>query len=391
MSIISYTLVVLLAILAYFSSGFINLLFFSESFLNEFKQSDLSKCHTLPELKGCEDLAIHYLSNQAIIGCPGNYLLHKENVKLGYSPRDKLTRNKESFIYSYDFNKQQVKKLTINNLPTDINLSFQGLDIIEDPKDKELVHILVINHRFNNIDSVEHFSYKVNENSVDYIESFLNKEFNNLNGITAVSPTSFYVTKDISTSSGFIHYLEQLTFLAYGSVLYKNEVNEVVTVAKGYKYPNGLAINYQQDLVYMTETMNGKLHLFNRDKDTGELEEKEVIELSFLPDNIKLEPVTGNLYLAGFPKSLGVFKYFETYNTNDYKPVEGVVARISNETGDGKFYGKNYKQEILLMDKLGPLSTTSVAAANLKLNRILISGLLNPEGILDCPIDLSQN
>ncbi|KAI9298224.1 calcium-dependent phosphotriesterase [Neoconidiobolus thromboides FSU 785] len=389
MSILLNLSLAIIAILGYYFYPFITLLFFTESFLTTFEQSDLSNCKSIPELKGCEDLAINYDSKFAIFGCPEDYTTNKYWVSKHYNPKTGIPFGKMSHFYAYDYTQQKAKKLNMIGFPKNINFAIHGFDIIKDDKDSQLNHIYAINHLLGGLDHIEHFTYKIGSDEVVHKESITDETFINLNSIVLVTSTSFYISKESENISGVSQYLESHGIIGNGKVLYRDTKGELSTVASKIISANGLALNYAKDELYLAENKGGRVWMFTRDIETGELEVKDKIELSFLPDNIKVDPSSGRIYIAGFPKTHKVFDYFENFGKDNLAPIPAIAVRISNETGDGRFYGKNFKVETLLMDEQGPMSSLTVIGGIESENRVLLSGLLGPNGMLDCPVDLT--
>ncbi|KAJ9049087.1 hypothetical protein DSO57_1028182 [Entomophthora muscae] len=126
MGALLYTFAIFFAIIAYLGFEYYQILSHG-SIMDEFKQSDLSFCSHVPEIKGCEDLAIHHPSGVAFIGCPEDYTLHKNYFSTSYISKHSLVLSSMSFFYSYDLESKKATKLETKGFPSGVKLASMEL------------------------------------------------------------------------------------------------------------------------------------------------------------------------------------------------------------------------------------------------------------------------
>lgn len=393
MGVLLYFISIVLAIVAFLSYDIFQMISMGSIF-DEIPQSDFSFCHRVPEIKGCEDLVVHQPSGYAFAGCPEDYKLMASYMTLKYMPRTSVVLSKKSSFVSYNIKDKKALKLSIKGFLEGVNFSIHGIDIIEDKNDSNLLHLLAINHRGNATDSVEHFKHRIGSSEIVYVESFLSDCLKLINNIAALSPTTFYYSQDLSHVSGPLFYMENLGLWAGGKVMFYGGKEDCRELASGIKYSNGIALSSDRRLLYVAESFRAKLLVFERDSEDSipDIELKEQVPLKFLPDNINVDQSTGQIYVAGYSSNIKESLKFVLYDgVSNTDPFKGVVARIVNETGEGRFFGRNYLVEPILVDHGDTLFSTSVAASDEIRGALLLSGLFTSRGMLDCRPPMLKN
>lgn len=127
-----------------------------------------------------------------------------------------------------------------------------------------------------------------------------------LNDVAGLADGTFYATNDHGSRGGLGRAMEDLLRVGGGSVVYYDG-QQFRTVAEGVLYANGIAVDEDDDLVYVASTTTGKILVYDRD-DSGDLLLRETIETGTGVDNIELG-VYGNLWVAGHPKLLSFTKH----------------------------------------------------------------------------------
>ena len=122
--------------------------------------------------------------------------------------------------------------------------------------------------------------------------------------IVAVGPKQFYVVND----SGFKEkdeadakkYVVGKLRGSRGTVVYFDGENAQI-VAEGMGMPNGVAVSLDGSTVYVTESSENQIQLFDRDPATGALKRARHISLDTSPHNITVD-ADGNLWLNAHPR-----------------------------------------------------------------------------------------
>jgi len=334
-------------------------------------------------------MAIHHPSGYAFAGCPIDYMLMTDYMSIKYKPRSSLKLGGSSYFVSYNIKERKAIKLQTKGFPEEIPFFLHGIDLIQDPENEKLIHLLGINHRGNATDSIEHFKHVLGSNTIEYVESFQSECLYNMNDLIATSPTTFYYSQDISHISSPLFYMENIGLWPGGKVMYYGGKDDCRELAKGFKYANGIALSSDKSLLYVGETFRAKLHIFERDPDgdSPNIELKEVVPLKFIPDNFIVEPTSGHIYIAGFSSDIRDSLKFAYYDgVKNTETFRGVAARVVNETGEGRFFGRNYRVEPLFVDHGDTMFSTTVAVADETRGSLLLSGLFTKRGMLDCPL-----
>ncbi|XP_002165955.2 serum paraoxonase/arylesterase 1 [Hydra vulgaris] len=214
-------------------------------------------------------------------------------------------------IYLFDFKdpeKGATELFLKSNSIIPSNFSPHGMDLFEDLKNN-LIKLLVINHA-NHRESVEVFVFRRSEPShLDHVKTLTDKKFVCLNDIAVINENIFYVTNYLK----YCQYNEFASLLfevglkmPTSNIVYYNEGSTLVA-ADGYSSLNGIAINKDFSVVFVSSAANKTLSVFKREADSGKLLLHNAIDVSYSPDNVYIDHQTGILYVAVFKKPLHFF------------------------------------------------------------------------------------
>lgn len=128
-----------------------------------------------------------------------------------------------------------------------------------------------------------------------------------LNDVAGLGDGTFYATRDHGAESGISRLLEDVLRLGGGGVVHWDG-STYREVAGGIAYANGVAVDEENDLVYVSSTTTGRVLVFDRDQDTGDLTEREVIETGTGVDNLELDRF-GNVWVGAHPKLLTFMRH----------------------------------------------------------------------------------
>ena len=214
-------------------------------------------------------------------------------------------RERTGGIYAWDFD---VKAQGEPRLLTagDPALRPHGISLVEDPLGGAT--LLVVDHRAQDQggeSSVEHSirRYTWDGNNLEFVEAHIDDEaLISPNDVAGVSDGTFYFTNDHGSRGGIERVMEDYLRVGGGSVVYFDG-ESFKTVAEGIKYANGIAVDEEEQLVYVASTTTGKIFVYDRDPTTGDLSLNEEIETETGVDNIDLDR-HGNLWVAAHPKLL---------------------------------------------------------------------------------------
>ena len=143
--------------------------------------------------------------------------------------------------------------------------------------------------------------------SLELIVSHRDPVLRSLNDVAGLADGTFYATRDHGAEAGISRMLEDVLRLGGGGVVHwdGNAYREVVD---GIAYANGIAVDEENSLVYVSSTTTGRILVYDRDEDTGDLTEREIIETGTGVDNLELDRF-GNVWVGAHPKLLTFMRH----------------------------------------------------------------------------------
>jgi arylesterase/paraoxonase len=189
------------------------------------------------------------------------------------------------------------------------------------------------------------------------------------NDVVAVGPDAFYITNDHAHKDGFMRTVEDYLRLSRTTVVYHDGVQTRV-VAEGLTYANGINVSHDGRTIYVTETTDRVLRIYDRDIETGELTQRPGAEgyvwIGTGLDNIDVD-AEGNLWIGAHPK---MFDFIAHANDPDkIAPSQILKVTFDPETPYGSI------DEVYL--NLGEeISGSSVAAVHE--GRMVIGSVFEP-------------
>lgn len=187
--------------------------------------------------------------------------------------------------------------------PDDPELRPHGLSFVE--RGGGNGQLFVVDHRANASGEASHSIrlYEWDGRELSHTQSYADDEFvTDPNDVAGLADGTFYVTNDHGSQGGLERVLEDYLRIGGGSVVYFDGTS-YKRVAEGIKYANGVAVDEEMQLVYVASTLTGKIFVFDRDEESGDLSLREEIETATGVDNIDLDR-HGNLWVAAHPKLL---------------------------------------------------------------------------------------
>lgn len=118
--------------------------------------------------------------------------------------------------------------------------------------------------------------------------------------IVAVGPWQFYATSDPSPRLGLARLAALWFRSSQASVVYYDGAR-MTTVASGLQMAAGIASSADGRAVYVSEMAGKRLHIFDRDAQSGALHTREVVPLGSAPENLTVDSA-GNVWIAAHPR-----------------------------------------------------------------------------------------
>lgn len=275
--------------------------------------------NVLPMRTGSEDIA---LTSEGLAFISSGIKLFHKLVRA-----DPRIMTFEGSIYVFDFNNptKPAKKLKI--ISQMIDFAPQGIAVWEDRK-KGNITLFVVNHRFHEgKDTVEIFSFESKTLSLHHERTVRNALFRSLNDITATGPSAFYVTNDGYYRFSPVRLLERFGMFPWGNVLHVDKNTSLKILDRLYEV-SGIALSPDGKHVFITSPYGQAVHVYSRYK-SEVLRLSHRIDLGTAPDDVTVDPVSGDLIVSCFPVWHKVFK-----SVSDFK--ERGVAQVLRITPKGE-------------------------------------------------------
>ncbi|KAI0212398.1 Serum paraoxonase/arylesterase 1 [Lamellibrachia satsuma] len=169
-----------------------------------------------------------------------------------------------------------------------------GLSIWRDNKSK-VIYLFVVNVRYVTNGVVEKFRFDEKRRKLYHLRTYRDPTIKRPNNIVATGEDSFYFTNYIK----FDVKVELLRGLSLGSVGFYDGTRGHILLT-GRNIPNGINTSPDGKYVYLAELGGQRLSVFIRESDNT-LTLKQVVPLGTHVDNIDVDVVTGDLWVAAHP------------------------------------------------------------------------------------------
>jgi len=136
---------------------------------------------------------------------------------------------------------------------------------------------------------------------------------------------------------------------------------------------NGINVSADGKLLYVSATVKGILHVYDRNIATHDIALKEKLEFHTGLDNIEIDPA-GRLYIGAHPKLLTFVKHAKDPAVLSPSQILRLEARPAG----------GYDMEEIYLNTGEEISGSSVGAVHN--NRMLIGAVFDPK-ILDCRLE----
>lgn len=309
-------------------------------------------CRPVAGVVGAEDITIHPESGIAYISVCDRRAVASGNPGNGG-------------IFAYDLN--TVGARLINVTPgADPDFQPHGISLYVDKDGQDV--LFVVNHQGGK-NTIEIFLLQPDR--LVHQKTVAGAALVSPNDIVGVGLEQFYVTNDHRHTEGFMRFVEEYGRQAWSNVVFYTG-SEFVEAASGLGYANGIQVSADGRLLYVCATVEGALHVFDRNPATNDISLKETIDLHTGVDNIEID-MTGRLYIAAHPKLLTFVKHSEDAEYLSPSQVLRLEARPNSD----------YRVDEIYLDSGAEISGSSVAA--ISGDRMLIGAVFDPK-FLDCQL-----
>ncbi|CAG8686731.1 14625_t:CDS:2, partial [Cetraspora pellucida] len=328
------------------------------------------------KLKLCEDIKIHHASGLAYFACGDE----QSRKTIPWPPPYNNSFHLRGTFYVYNIKTDKLTPLILKNFSDKEDFSLHGFGIYESPTEPDNLYFFIINHKRSG-SVIELFRHKINTFELYYLKTFKHDLIYNPNNIAPVSREEFYVTNDLYCQSYWMMLFEILTRRRWSNVVFhSSKTNTTEMVVDGLIFANGINVNWDYSRVFIGTIGTGELLIYERNPD-NKLKLLNVIDVEHPIDNVNVDPVTGEIYLAVAHNLVEMGLYLSGL-VKSKKPSFGVI-KISNNTEEDKFDGIKYVKEKIFEDDGALFHTVSVVAGDSS-REVMLLGSPFAEGVVRC-------
>jgi len=192
--------------------------------------------------------------------------------------------------------------------------------------------LFVINRAVSGPHSIEIFE-QTTTGAFASVESIRDPLLLSPNAIVAVGPKQFYVANDTGLEGPIARLLELLFRRARSTVVYYDG-DHMNIAATRMQMATGIAASADARTVYVSEAAGRRLHIFDRNGDTGALRTREVVALRTTPDNLNVAD-DGSVWIAAHPRMLAILRNLSDASVRSptqvlkFTPTASGDARVS--------------------------------------------------------------
>ncbi|KAK3083257.1 hypothetical protein FSP39_017786 [Pinctada imbricata] len=216
-------------------------------------------------------------------------------------------------MFLFDFNNPDKEAVELTITGADFNQSDFYPHGIDGIVDKGKVYIYVVSHPLRH-DVIEKFEYIPGKKELKHHRTF--KTFKHMyvclklrtaNDVTVTGGDTFYFTKYGHYRSHLGHSMEMYLQMGWGGIYYYDG-KSYTEVEDGLLMANGIQLSRDKKLVYVCFPMGREIRVYKRESNDY-LTLLNVISINTLPDNVIVDPVTGNLITGNHPIAYQVFEH----------------------------------------------------------------------------------
>ena len=344
-----------LLILAVFLAGFVLKTLYNAGEFRDIEPHFNGKVKVIEGVLSSEDITIHPQSAMAFISSDDRRAHWSKNRK----PR-------QGAILGYDLSSSDP---VLKNLTADFDkeLNPHGISLLM--AENGDLSLFVVNHRSDG-HFVEIFDY--HGGKLIHRQSVSGSLMHSPNDVLAIGENTFYVTNDHGSNTELGKMAEDYLQLARSYVVFYDG-EKFRKVAEGLGYANGINMSPDGQTVYVAATVGQKIYVYDRDRATGDLSRRTVIEAGTGVDNIEIDQ-QGDLWIGCHPKLLTFVKHSKDPEALSPSQVIKVEKKASGQ----------YEVREIYMNSGKPLSASSVAAV---FENFLLIGAVFEERFLLCTMN----
>ncbi|VDK75436.1 unnamed protein product [Litomosoides sigmodontis] len=231
------------------------------------------------------------------------------------------------FLYNFMDNRNyEAKKLKVKGFNLQ-NFVPYGIDKY---LSRGRVTVYITNSYMDN-DTVEVFQLDHRHLTLTHQKTISDDKFRNLADIAVVGADRFIVTNYVYCRKRWMQIVEFAIQSSFGSIVYYNGRHGNY-LEKYFPTPNGIAINKQQNRLYVASTINEFIRIYHLRQDMSMIFATEISLLSS-PNKLFIEANTGNIWAALHPVLYKAHKHIQDPVNTDRRPPSQIL-RIRLQEND---------------------------------------------------------
>ncbi|XP_071802974.1 serum paraoxonase/arylesterase 2-like [Asterias amurensis] len=231
-------------------------------------------------------------------------------------------------IYAFDLNDPNgnVSEVAILGSFDEFDFRPHGIGVWQD---QSQTRVFVVNHKKTH-EAIEVFQFDEEKRTLTFLHSITGPSLRSVNDVVAVGPDSLYFTNDGYNNQFVRRFLEMLFKFPWGNVVfYDGKVGHGTVVVKRGLGPNGINISPDKRFIYVAFPYVGVLTIYERQSDNS-LNAVQVIDLGTGPDNIYVDPATGDLWIGCHPIAYQAQNHFKDFTQVSTSQV--LRVRLSSQS-----------------------------------------------------------
>ncbi|KAJ2000191.1 hypothetical protein H4R26_004735 [Coemansia thaxteri] len=268
----------------------------------------------------------------------------------------------------------ELSSTTDKLVPFSQDFRVHGFDIYWDNLDPAELTLMFVNHQRSG-GAISIFKHRVGAGHIQHVKTVRSHLLPSPNDVVATSRNTFYATNDIKHARGIMRKIEIYFGMPWGHVVYYGPEGVASKAFSGIPYANGIAKSPDGGLIYVAASSEPSVIAFKPTHDDGSLQPvSKTLFRGFVPDNISVDTLTGELLVSGFLNALELLRYNREvlYGTNA-RPA-GAVRRLLPFADMRKGFAE---ESVLIHDgTLLPATTTAVIQRRNRVRRIVLGSVM---------------
>ncbi|KAJ2013663.1 hypothetical protein IWW57_006026 [Coemansia sp. S610] len=334
------------------------------------------------DLSGCEDIVVDPETGLAYLACGS--LRARQRWAHPDDPYDFAHEAEADHVYVMDEGDNYSELKVLERLgdstlqPFSQDFRVHGFDIYWSPGSRQDMTFMFINHQLHQ-NAISIFSHEYGTDHLVHVETVASDLLNSPNSILALSKRAFYASNDMKYLHGIRRDISNFLRIPNTHVVYRSEQGKFSIAAKGIRYANGIAKH--QDWIYVASSGDPGIRVYKALPDYSLGLRGRIGFKDSIPDNIFVDPLTGQLYCASFIKALETFRYFKYPSLNTTTTAGTKILRITPQDDTGS----RFDVEPVLIDsgRLMPSATIAAIQRRNKVERLLVGCVMGSALVCD--------